>query len=212
MNGRFSERSLGRALTGIVFLYQGLAAVALVLSLALALQWIREPFLGAFYEHTLIFTDVGAGGESWAFNNVVHSGDQLLAVNGAEVKTSRDARDAIAGKFAPGENVTLTVEFANGETRDLSVELQQFPDDGVSAYLLLPFGIGVIFFALGVWTYEWPQNQKRGKQLCRSRYQHEWRLCRKKWWRQLKEAPAISVRSQAHQPRKTPVLHHLLRL
>ncbi|GMV35057.1 MAG: hypothetical protein DCC59_03350 [Chloroflexi bacterium] len=163
MNGRFSERSLGRALTGIVFLYQGLAAVALVLSLALALQWIREPFLGAFYEHTLIFTDVGAGGESWAFNNVVHSGDQLLAVNGAEVKTSRDARDAIAGKFAPGENVTLTVEFANGETRDLSVELQQFPDDGVSAYLLLPFGIGVIFFALGVWTFGLRRNEPAGR-------------------------------------------------
>lgn len=163
MNGRFSERSLGRALTGIVFLYQGLAAVALVWSFALALQWIREPFLGAFYEHTLIFTDVGAGGESWAFNEVVNSGDQLLAVNGAEVKTSRDARDAIAGKFAPGENVTLTVEFANGETRDLSVELQQFPDDGVSAYLLLPFGIGVIFFALGVWTFGLRRNEPAGR-------------------------------------------------
>ena len=46
MNGRFSEKSLGRILTGIVFLYQVVAAVVRVWALLLAVQWVREPFIG----------------------------------------------------------------------------------------------------------------------------------------------------------------------
>ena len=163
MNGRFSEKTVGRILTGIVFLYQAAAAGALILSLVLALQWIREPFLGSFYEHTLVFTDTGGSGEAWAINDVVNSGDRLLAVNGSGVKTSRDVRDAIVGKFAPGENVTLTVKFADGETRDLSVELQKFPEDGVGVYLFLPFILGVIFLALSLWTFGLRRNEPAGR-------------------------------------------------
>lgn len=163
LNGRFSEKSLGRFLTGIVFLYQALAAAALVWSLALAVQWIREPFLGTFYEHTLVFTDTGGEGAGWEFNDVVHSGDRLLAVNGRGVETSRDVRDAIAGRFAPGENVSLTVLFADGGTRDISVELQQFPEDGVSVYLLLPTILSVIFLALSIWTFGLRRNEPAGR-------------------------------------------------
>lgn len=162
-NGRFSEKSLGRLLTGVVFVYQALAVIAVVWASILAAIWVREPFLGSFYEHTLVFTDTGPLTGAWAFNQTVHSGDQLLAVNGSEVKTSRDVRTAIAGNFVPGENVTLTVRFSDGQTRDLSVELQNFPEDGISLYLLLPFILSFIFLALSIWTFGLRRNEAAGR-------------------------------------------------
>lgn len=162
-NTRLSGKLVDRILTGIVFLYQALAIVALIWSLVLAVQWIREPFLGTFYEHTLVFTDTGGDGDAWAFNEAVKSGDRLLAVNGREVETSRDVRSIIVGKFVPGENVNLTVQFAEGETRDLSVELQRFPEDGVNVYLLLPFIISIIFIALSIWTFGLRRNEPAGR-------------------------------------------------
>ncbi len=158
-----SEKSIGRILTGIVFLYQIIAAAALIWSLILAMQWIQEPFLGSFYENTLVFTDTGGGGGAWAFSEVVNSGDRLLAINGETVTTSREVRDAIVGKFVPGENITLTVKFANGDTRDLSVELQNFPEDGVNVYLFLPFIISVIFLGLSLWTFGLRRNEPAGR-------------------------------------------------
>ena len=163
LNGRFSEKVMGRTLTGIVFLYQALAAVVLIWALILAARWVGEPFLGSFYEHTLVFTDTGGVADAWAFNQVVNSGDQLLAVNGVDVKNSGDVREAITGKFVPGENVDLTVRFKNGDVRDLSVELQQFPEDAVNVYLFLPSIISFIFLALSIWTFGLRRNEPSGR-------------------------------------------------
>lgn len=162
LNGRFSEKSLGRFLAGVVFLYQAVAAIALIWAFVLAVQWVREPFLGSFYEHTLVFTDTGSDAGEWAFNAVVNSKDQLLAVNGVDVKTSRDVRNVLRN-FVPGENVDLTVRFKSGDVRDLNVELQRFPEDGISVYLVLPSILGLIFLALSLWTFGLRRNEPAGR-------------------------------------------------
>ena len=162
-NGRFSEKSIGRLLTGIAFLYQAIAVVVVVWALVVATQWIREPFLGTFYEHTLVFTDPAADSTGvWAFNKIVNSGDQLTAINGTEVKNSRDVRN-ILSSFVPGENVTVTVKFKNGEPRDLSVELQRFPEDATSIYLILPSIISFVFLVLSIWTFGLRRNEPAGR-------------------------------------------------
>lgn len=163
MNGRYNEKRLTQALTGIVFLYQALAVLAVVWALVLASSWLREPFLGSFYEHTLVFTDTGSLTGAWEFNSQVASGDQLKAVNGVEVNNSRDVRDVIVGNFVPGESVTLTIDFADGTTRDQVITLQQFPDDGVSVYVILPTLISFIFLALSIWTFGLRRNEPAGR-------------------------------------------------
>lgn len=156
---KFSRR---RVLTWIVFLYQALAAVVLVWSLVLAVNWVREPFLGTFYEHTLVFTDTGPTDGVWALNGIVNSGDQLLAVNGTQVTTGREVRSVLS-QFVPGENVTLNVRFKSGEVRDLNVELQRFPEDGITVYLVLPALISFIFLALSIWTFGLRRNEPAGR-------------------------------------------------
>lgn len=161
-NGRFSEKMLGRLWKGVIFAYQAFAAIVLIWAFILSVRWVNEPFLGSFYEHSLVFTDTGGETGAWAFNQVVNSGDQLLGVNGVEVRTSRDVRN-ILGNFAPGENVTLTIRFKDEGVRDINVELQQFPEDGVSLFLLLPFLIGMVFLALSIWTFGLRRNESAGR-------------------------------------------------
>ena len=161
-NGRFSEKSLGRILTGIVFLYQVMAAVVVVWALILAAGWVREPFLGSFYEHTLVFSDPGSETGAWEFNKVVSSGDRLVAINGEQVNTGKDVRKVLAN-FVPGENVTVTVEFKDGNTRELSILLQNFPEDGISVYLVLPSILSFIFLVLSIWTFGLRRNEPAGR-------------------------------------------------
>ena len=161
-NGRFSEKSLGRILTGIVFLYQAMAAVVVVWALILAAGWVREPFLGSFYEHTLVFSDPGSETGAWEFNKVVSSGDRLVAINGEQVNTGKDVRKVLAN-FVPGENVTVTVEFKDGNTRELNILLQNFPEDGISVYLVLPSILSFIFLVLSIWTFGLRRNEPAGR-------------------------------------------------
>lgn len=161
-NGRFSEKSLGRILTGIVFLYQAMAAVVVVWALILAAGWVREPFLGSFYEHTLVFSDPGSETGAWEFNKVVSSGDRLVAINGEQVNTGKDVRKVLAN-FVPGENVTVTVDFKDGNTRELNILLQNFPEDGISVYLVLPSILSFIFLVLSIWTFGLRRNEPAGR-------------------------------------------------
>ena len=163
LNGRISEKSLGRFLTWVVFLYQALAAVVFVWALVLAVQWVREPFIGTFYEHTLVFNDTGPTMGGWSFNQEVSGGDQILAVNGTEVASSRDIRDVISGKFVPGENITLTVRYKNGDVRDLGVELSRFSEQDINVYLALPMLISAIFLGLSIWTFGLRRNEPAGR-------------------------------------------------
>jgi len=53
----FSNRSntyITQALQGITFVYQFLAVAAFIAALFLANWWMKAPFLGAFYEHTMV--------------------------------------------------------------------------------------------------------------------------------------------------------------
>ena len=161
-NGRFSEKSLGRILTGIVFLYQAMAAVVVVWALILAAGWVREPFLGSFYEHTLVFSDPGSETGAWEFNKVVSSGDRLVAINGEQVNTGKDVRKVLAN-FVPGENVAITVEFKDGNTRELNILLQNFPEEGISVYLVLPSILSFIFLVLSIWTFGLRRNEPAGR-------------------------------------------------
>ena len=161
-NGRFSEKSLGRILTGIVFLYQAMAAVVVVWALILAAGWVREPFLGSFYEHTLVFSDPGSETGAWEFNKVVSSGDRLVAINGEQVNTGKDVRKVLAN-FVPGENVTVTVDFKDGNTRELNILLQNFPEEGISVYLVLPSILSFIFLVLSIWTFGLRRNEPAGR-------------------------------------------------
>ncbi len=160
-----SNKLLNYFLTGIVMVYQAVAVFVFVACLYLAVGWVREPFIGSFYEHTLVFVDTGPTekGSAWEFNALVSSGDQLKAVNHVTVQNERDVRNVIVGNFYPGETIPLSIKFVNGETRDLNVTLQTFPSESVSLYLVVPFVISLIFLVFSLWIFGLRRNEPAGR-------------------------------------------------
>ncbi|MBI5962972.1 MAG: GAF domain-containing protein [Chloroflexi bacterium] len=160
-----ANKLLNNVLTGIVFVYQMVAVLIFFTCIYLGIGWVKEPFIGSFYEHTLIFNDTGPAlaGSAWEFNRLVTSGDQLVAVNHVPVSSQKDVRKIITGHFFPGETIPLTVRFANGDTRDLDVTLRLFPSESITLYFIIPAVISLIFLIFSLWIFGLRRNEPAGR-------------------------------------------------
>src|SRR5689334_11441636 len=108
---RFNSTFINQLLQWVVFGFMVLAIVLSIASVFYALKWLQRPFLGAFYEHTMVFNGTGPSSPApeWALYKEVKLGDQLLAINGSAVRNDQDMQKVLGG-FFPGETVTLTVK------------------------------------------------------------------------------------------------------
>src|SRR5689334_9049111 len=90
-----SSSWLSQGLQWFVLVYQFIAVALVLASIYVAVLWIREPFIGVFYEHTLVFNDSAPDDPAWSFSQQVASGDQLIAVNDTPVSSHADVRDVL---------------------------------------------------------------------------------------------------------------------
>ena len=124
---------ISQVLQWVVFAYQVIAVLIFLGGLFLANRWLQQPFIGAFYEHTLVFNGSGPdqADSAWVLYSKVEVGDQLIAVNDMPVRSSAEVRDILRGRF-PGEEITATVLSTSGEAyfRDrfifLSIPAERF--------------------------------------------------------------------------------------
>ena len=64
--------------------------------------------------------------ESSAAKAGLAAGDTIVKVNGTTVTSASDLQTALAG-FEPGEKVTVSVVGTDGQTRTVTVTLEQLP-------------------------------------------------------------------------------------
>jgi signal transduction histidine kinase len=146
---------LNRTLQGIVLIYQLVAVLVFAASLYLASDWLTNPFIGGFFEHTFILngSNTVEEGKTWAmYAQGFELGDQLLAVDGAPVTTSAQLRD-ILGSHAPGDQVTVTMRRTDGTTITAAIILQQLSPADRYAYFYIPEFLGVIFLISSLWIF-----------------------------------------------------------
>jgi signal transduction histidine kinase len=155
---------LGQLLQWIVFLYQAGAVILFVLALYFANRWLQQPFIGAFYEHTMIFNGIGPAeaDPAWPLFPQVELGEQLVAIDGRVVKSSQAARDILTGRF-PGETVTVTVLSEDGTERDISLILHAFPESSRLVYLVVPSILGAIFLLVSIWIFGFRRSEPSGR-------------------------------------------------
>ncbi len=160
-----TNKLLNNILTWIVLAYQLVAVFIFCACIYFGAGWVKEPFLGTFYEQTLIFNDTGPAqqGTAWEFNSLVGTGDQLVAVNQVPVFSQKDVRAVISGHFFPGETIPITVKFASGEIRDLDVTLRIFPTESITLYFILPMLISAIFLIFSWWIFGLRRNESAGR-------------------------------------------------
>jgi len=155
---------INKILQWVVFTYQAIAVVLFILGLVLANRWLQQPFLGALYEHTLVFNGTGPGSAmpAWDLFDQVAIGDQLIAINEMPVKSADDIHAILQGRF-PGEEVNVTVHSVSGEDRVLIVTLHSFPASSRTVYFVIPTILSTIFLAASLWIFGLRRNEPAGR-------------------------------------------------
>jgi hypothetical protein len=158
-----SSALVSQVLQGIVLAYQAMAVAVFLIALFLANRWFQQPFIGAFYEHTMVFNGSGQNGSdpAWALYENVRVGDQLLAINDAPVQSSAEAR-AILQDYFPGEQVRVTV-LQNGETRSYEITLHAFPESSRTVYFIVPSILSAVFLAVSLWIFGLRRSEPAGR-------------------------------------------------
>ncbi|HET7143939.1 MAG TPA: hypothetical protein VFI68_07980, partial [Anaerolineales bacterium] len=147
-----------------VFLYQAMAVIVFLLGLYFANRWLQQPFIGAFYEHTMVFNGIGQADSSreWALYKQVALGDQLIAINETPVQNTGDVYNILRGHF-PGESVTVTVRSENGAERIIEVTLYAFPSASRTVYFIVPSILSAVFLLASLWIFGLRRNEPAGR-------------------------------------------------
>ena len=160
-----SSTNLGeRILQVIVSAYQLVALGAFLAALFLANSWMKAPFLGAFYEQTLMFNGAVPSGESTGWNlysQGVRLGDRLVSVNGVEVGSAADVQNILKG-FFPGETIPVVVR-SGGAEKTFAVKLNAFPSEDRTTYFVLPAIISFLFLAISLWIFGMRRHERAGR-------------------------------------------------
>jgi len=147
-----------------------IAALALavgfgLLAPGLALNWTRQPFLGALLEHTLVVArrpSVGWTGREAGLNHP----DRILSINGIPVARSADLSTELR-RHKIDDVVTLEVQGPDGaggwQTRLVQVRLMQFPTQDFITHFMTAYLTGLIYLALGIWVFVVKSHRTAGR-------------------------------------------------
>jgi signal transduction histidine kinase len=150
-SGTLVERAIFAALST----YQLLAAAVFVAGLALAITWMREPFIGALVDAGLRLTRAAPTGaaESWSLVGMgAQPGETVAGLDGTPTRTTLDLRTALDSHL-PGDQVMVQIQARDGSESALRAQLSRFPGQDVVSYVVVPFGMSLALLALGIWTF-----------------------------------------------------------
>lgn len=143
-------------------------ALALGVSLlasGLALSWSRLPFLGVILEHTLVVSRQPP--PDWAGHEAkLKHPDRILGIDGVKVANNTELSTELR-HHQVGDIVTLKVEEPDGaggwQIRQVQVPLRRFPIHEMVTLFLLPYVVGLIYLALGIWVFVVKSHQASGR-------------------------------------------------
>jgi len=160
-----TQAILSRALQVVVLVYQAAAVLIFISALYLAASWLRNPFLGGFFEHTFVLngSNTSQEGKSWAMYTLGFDvGDQLLTVDGSRVTTANQLKD-ILGSHAVGDRVTVEVRTTDGSLEERQITLQEFSINDRYAFFYIPEFLSFIFLAVSLWIFGLRRTEPAGR-------------------------------------------------
>lgn len=128
----------------------GIAAAALVLTPIWAVEWAREPFIGALLEPNNIVSQIDDAG--WPARNMGAAwSDQLVRLNGQPMQNVDDVSAFLeTNGFKPVE-----AEFVKqtGSAYRLTITPIRFPFSSLLTSFIIPYLTGLVFLLTGLWAY-----------------------------------------------------------
>ncbi|MCI0521328.1 MAG: GAF domain-containing protein [Chloroflexi bacterium] len=143
-----------RAAPAVVFIYQLIALACFIAIPILAFNWLRLPFIGAFVEHTLMLnTSAPSRAGEWELQHMgLPFGYQIKAVNGEAIASYAELQAVLAAQEF-GAPLTLSLSTLDGEDKEVSIVLQQFPRRDALAYLVIPYVIALFYMGSSIWVF-----------------------------------------------------------
>ena len=156
---------LSRILQWLVLVYQTIAVVVFLASLYLAYDWLKNPFIGGFFEQTLVLNGVNTteAGQEWAlYADGFGLRDQLISVDGQRILNANDL-NAVLSSHQIDDTVSVTIRQFEGEERSAQIKLQRFPRADQISYFILPASLSLIFLIISLWIFGLRRTEPAGR-------------------------------------------------
>ena len=160
-----TQTVLNRVLQVIVLAYQAVAVLVFITALYLAIDWLRNPFIGGFFEHTFVLngSDTSEQNKSWAmYENGFKVGDQLISVNGTPISNS-DQLKQILGSSTVGSDVSIVMRTTAGLEKTVTIPLREFSSADRYAYFFIPEVLSLVFLLVSLWIFGLRRTEPAGR-------------------------------------------------
>ena len=160
-----TQTIINRVLQIVVLVYQFVAVLIFIRTLFLANDWLRNPFIGGFFEHTLVLngSDTSEEGKTWAmYAQGFNVGDQLISLDGMPVSTSGQLKE-ILGSHAISDKVRFTIRTTGGTIEEGEIILQEFSSADRYAFFYIPEFLSFIFLAVSLWIFGLRRTEPAGR-------------------------------------------------
>jgi hypothetical protein len=164
----FSQRTqsfVNRVLQTVVLVYQAVAVVIFISILTSAGEWLRTPFIGGFFEHTLVLngSDTSVENNSWAmYQEGFVVGDQIISVDGFPVRNSNQLNEILASHTV-NDTVDVVMHTKDGEDKAVVIPLVEFPSADRTAYFIVPEILSLIFLVVSLWIFGLRRTEPAGR-------------------------------------------------
>ncbi len=160
-----TNTTIDRFTQAVVLVYQGIAVVVFIASLFFAYGWLKNPFLGGFFEQTFVLngSDTRAAGKHWALYEAGFKlGDQLVSVTGHPVSNATDLRTTLDSLHI-GETVPVVMRTLKGETRTADIKLEPFSITDRISYFVIPAFLSLMFLVISLWIFGLRRTEPAGR-------------------------------------------------
>jgi signal transduction histidine kinase len=138
---------------GLVIAYQIIAIIVFIISLFLAKNWLRLPYIGALTDPNLVLNQIKPSqGSAWVNDEEFRYGNQIVQADDVNIKSTQQL-DNFLNQHTANDNITLTLRTPDGKYENHDVVLQIFPNSDRIKYLYIPIVIGLIYLFSSFWVF-----------------------------------------------------------
>lgn len=149
----------------VVFVYQIIAVLVFVASLFAAYAWLKNPFMGGFFEQTMVLNEsiTREPGKQWALHEQgFRFGDQLESVAGLPVRSAGDLRTVLE-QFRVGDTVHVVMRSLNGEIKEADIILRPLSIADQISYFVIPAFLSLVFLVISLWIFGLRRTEAAGR-------------------------------------------------
>ncbi len=135
------------------------------MSLFSAYGWLKNPFVGGFFEQTMAYNQVTSvePGVQWAMQTAGFKlGDQLIRVADQEIRNSGDLLSALE-KLRVGQTVPVVMRLTTGETQEANITLGTLAPIDQLSYFVIPAFLSLVFLLISLWIFGLRRTEPAGR-------------------------------------------------